>query len=593
MRYSQSFIPTVKEVPADAECLSHKLMVRAGLIRKVASGTYTYLPLGWRSLLKIIAIVREEMNRAGALEIMVPSMQPKELWDKTGRSTDYGPTMFCLQDRHGRMNVLGPTAEEVFTTLVAGEVKSYKQLPINLYQISPKFRDEFRPRFGPVRSREFIMKDAYSFDQTLDGLHKSYTAMYDAYCRVFKRCGLEYVIVEAESGEMGGSGSHQFTIPCESGEDTIVYAEDGSYAANLEKAAVDPVNPSVIPSEVVGRGSPRQCLAANLPAPEEVHTPNVGSIEAVCEFLKTKPKDMIKTLIYAAGEDVIAALVRGDHDVNPEKLTQTLAGRRAELADEQTIKKVTGAKVGFAGPIGIVDNVSKLIIDHAVAAMTAGIAGANKTDYHIRNVVPGRDFPLEGDRVIAADVRYACEGDTHNGKKLLFKKGIEVGQVFKLGTKYSVKLGAKFLDEQGAEKPCLMGCYGIGINRILASAIELGNDQNGIIWPISIAPYEVLVTCVNQDDKAVAGAAENVYRQLLDAGVEVLYDDRDLRGGPKFKDADLLGIPVRVTVGQKSLADGSAELKLRRESQSRKVVVKETAQKTIETVNLLKQELRV
>jgi prolyl-tRNA synthetase len=577
MRYSQTFIPTVKEVPADAECLSHKLMVRAGLIRRVASGTYTYLPLGWRSLLKIIAIVREEMNRAGALEIMVPSMQPKELWDKTGRSADYGPTMFCLQDRHGRMNVLGPTAEEVFTTLVAGEVKSYKQLPINLYQISPKFRDEFRPRFGPVRSREFIMKDAYSFDETPEGLHKSYTAMYDAYCRVFKRCGLQYVIVEAESGEMGGSGSHQFTIPCESGEDTIVYAEDGSYAANLEKAAVDPL--------------PRQAAGREIPAPEEVHTPNVGTIEAVCEFLKSKPKDMIKTLIYAAGEDVIAALVRGDHDVNPEKLTQTLAGRHAELADEQTIKKVTGAKVGFAGPIGIVNKVSKLIIDYAVAAMAAGIAGANKTDYHIRNVVPGRDFPLEGDRVIVADIRYACEGDTHDGKTLLFKKGIEVGQVFKLGTKYSVKLGAKFLDEQGAEKPCLMGCYGIGINRILASAIELGNDQNGIIWPISIAPYEVLVTCVNQDDKAVAGAAENIYRQLLDVGVEVLYDDRDLRGGPKFKDADLLGIPVRVTVGQKSLADGSVELKLRRESQSRKVVVDQAAGKTVELVNSLKEEL--
>ena len=602
MRYSQTFIPTVKEVPADAECLSHKLMVRAGLIRKVASGTYTYLPLGWRSLLKIIAIVREEMNRAGALEIMVPSMQPKELWDKTGRSADYGPTMFCLQDRHGRMNVLGPTAEEVFTTLVAGEVKSYKQLPINLYQISPKFRDEFRPRFGPVRSREFIMKDAYSFDETPEGLHKSYTAMYDAYCRVFKRCGLQYVIVEAESGEMGGSGSHQFTIPCESGEDTIVDTEDGSYAANLEKAAVDPISPSVIPSEVVERGSPRQCLAptpvvggiprpANLPAPEEVHTPNVGTIEAVCEFLKSKPKDMIKTLIYAAGEDVIAALVRGDQDVNPEKLTQTLAGRHAELADEQTLRKVTGAKVGFAGPIAIIDKVSKLIIDHAVAAMTAGIAGANKTDYHIRNVVPGREFPLDGDRVIVADIRYACEGDTHKGKKLLFKKGIEVGQVFKLGAKYSVKLGAKFLDEQGAEKPCLMGCYGIGINRILASAIELGNDQNGIIWPISIAPYEVLVTCVNQDDKAVAGAAENIYRQLLDAGVEVLYDDRDLRGGPKFKDADLLGIPVRVTVGRKSLADASVELKLRRGYQSCKVAVDQAASKTIELVNSLKEEL--
>jgi len=353
MRYSQTFIPTVKEVPSDAECLSHRLLIRGGLIRRVASGTYAYLPLGWRSLLKIIAIVREEMNRAGAQEIIVPSMQPKELWDRTGRSEDYGPTMFTLEDRHGRMNVLGPTAEEVFTTLVAGEVSSYKQLPINLYQITPKFRDEFRPRFGPVRSREFIMKDAYSFDETPEGLHKSYMAMYDAYCRIFGRCGVEYVIVEAESGEMGGSGSHQFTVPCESGEDTIVYTEDGSYAANLEKAAIDALR--------------RQEAASDTPAPEDVHTPNVGTIEAVCGFLKTKPADMIKTLIYAAGDGVIAALVRGDHELNPEKLTQTLGGVHVELADESAIEKATGAKVGFAGPMGLSANVDRVIIDHALS----------------------------------------------------------------------------------------------------------------------------------------------------------------------------------------------------------------------------------
>ncbi len=334
MRYSQSFIPTVKEVPADAECLSHRLMIRAGLIRKVASGTYCYLPLAWRSLLKIIAIVREEMNRAGAQEIIVPSMQPKELWDATGRSEDYGPTMFKLEDRHGRMNVLGPTAEEVFTTLVAGEVKSYKQLPMNLYQITPKFRDEFRPRFGPIRSREFIMKDAYSFDDTLESLHKSYMAMYDAYCRIFTRCGVDYVIVEAESGEMGGSGSHQFTVPCESGEDTIVFTEDGSYAANLEKAAVD--------------APAKKTLDGDIAAAEEVQTPNVGTIDAVCEFLKTKPTDMIKTLIYASGEETIAAMVRGDHDVNPEKLTQmSIPKNIPPLAS----RSLPGSTHDYTGPV--------------------------------------------------------------------------------------------------------------------------------------------------------------------------------------------------------------------------------------------------
>ncbi|MHC4742072.1 MAG: proline--tRNA ligase [Planctomycetota bacterium] len=577
MRYSQTFIPTVKEVPADAECLSHRLLVRAGLIRKVASGTYCYLPLGWRSLLKIIAIVREEMNRAGAQEIIVPSMQPKELWDATGRSEDYGPTMFKLEDRHGRMNVLGPTAEEVFTTLVAGEIKSYKQLPLNLYQITPKFRDEFRPRFGPIRSREFIMKDAYSFDDTPEAVHKSYMAMYDAYCRIFTRCGVEYVIVEAESGEMGGSGSHQFTVPCESGEDTIVFTEDGSYAANLEKAAVDP--------------TPKQAVEGEIGPAEEVHTPRVGTIDAVCEFLGTKPTDMIKTIIYAWGENAVAALVRGDHDVNPEKLNQLLGGGGVDLADEDTIQRVSGARVGFAGPIGIAEKVEKVVIDHSVAGMAVGVAGANKSDYHIKNVVPGRDFPLEGEKTIVADLRFAEEGDTHEGKKLMFKKGIEVGQVFKLGIKYSTKLGAKFLDEQGVENPCLMGCYGIGVNRILASAIELGNDKNGIIWPISIAPFEVLITCVNQDDDDVAKVAGDIYQQLLDAGIDVLYDDRVMRGGVKFKDADLIGIPIRLTVGKRSVAEGNVELKLRRESEGTSVAIDEAAGKVVELVDSLKKEL--
>jgi len=579
MRYSRAFIPTVKETPADAETISHILMIRAGLARKVASGTYTYLPLGWRSLLKIIAIVRDEMNKAGAQEILVPSMQPLELWQKTGRSVDYGPTMFHLEDRHGKGNVLGPTAEEVVTYLAAGEIKSYKQMPVNLYQISAKFRDEFRPRFGAIRSREFIMKDAYSFDATAEGLDQSYKAMYDAYCRVFSRCGLEYVIVEAEVGEMGGSDSHQFTIPCESGEDTIVYADDGSYAANLERASVD--------------AATKQQAAGGIPPIEEVHTPNIGTIEAVCAFLGAEPKGMIKTLIYSAGDDAIAAMVRGDHEVNTEKLSQSLGGKHIELANEQVIERVTGARVGFAGPVGISGKISTMVIDHSVAAMAAAVAGANKTDYHVRNVVPGRDFSLEGENVIVTDIRFAQEGDTHGGKKLLFKKGIEVGQVFKLGTKYSEKLGAKFLDEQGNEKPCIMGCYGIGINRILASAIELGNDANGIIWPISIAPFEVIVTCVNQDDEQVARAAEDIYEQLRSRGIDVLLDDRILRGGAKFKDADLIGIPVRVTVGKKSLAEGNVEIKLRHESQGQKISTEEAAGKVADVVDLLKERLKV
>lgn len=647
-------IPTVKQVPADAEIASHRLMIRAGLIRKLASGTYTYLPLGFRCLQKVINIVREEMNKAGAQEILIPSVQPIELWQRTGRDVDYGQTMAKFKDRHGRWNVLAPTAEEVVTSIAANEISSYKQLPINIYQISFKFRDEFRPRFGVLRSREFIMKDAYSFNADAESLDETYKVMYDTYCRIFKRCGLNYVIVEAESGEMGGAGSHQFTIPCESGEDIIVYTEDNSYAANIEKAAVDPLPKAPPPAN------------AEIPAIEEIHTPDVGSIEAVCAFLKTQPKDMIKTLVYwefDAGlrdsitehknriqeleyeldrerrelerasvapteedrydevEDearhasamveaheadlenersvlnfycfqrirFVVAIVRGDHDVNEEKL-RINAGFSPDLATEEMIEWLTNAKIGFAGPAGLQSGIS-FVIDHAVAAMAVGVTGANKTDYHIKNVVPGRDFPLKGENVIVADIRNAVEGDTHDGKKLLFKRGIEVGQVFKLGTKYTDKLGVRFLDENGAEKTCTMGCYGIGINRIVASAIEAGNDRNGIIFPVSIAPFEVIVTSVNQDDEKVAQVAENIYQQLLSNGVDVLLDDRVLRGGVKFKDADLLGIPVRVTAGRRSVADGNVEIKLRCESEGIKVAIEKAADKTGELVNSLKEKL--
>jgi prolyl-tRNA synthetase len=602
-------IPTVKEAPADAEIPSHKLMLRAGLMRKLSSGTYTYLPLGWRCLLKVIGIVREEMNRAGAQEILMPSVQPIELWQQTGRDVDYGKTMAIFKDRHDHLNVLAPTAEEVVTSVAAGEIKSYKQLPINLYQISFKFRDEFRPRFGVLRSREFIMKDAYSFHATPECLDKEYWNMYETYKRIFKRCGLDYVIVEAESGEMGGTGSHQFTIPCPSGEDVIVYTEDGSYAANIEKAAVDP------PSWH-GLGA-NENMARMAVLPELVHTPNVGSIDAVCAFLKTQPADMIKTLIFSTSESDAAkqihaeeakhdgrnvltskaffendyvVLVRGDHEINPEKLRIAI-GENVVLANENTIMEVTGAKVGFAGPMGLADKVSKLIIDHAVAGMLIGVAGANKTDYHVKNIVPGRDFPLEGDNVVVADIRIAVEGDTHNGQKLLFKHGIEVGQVFKLGTKYSSKIGCNFLDDSGKGNPCLMGCYGIGINRIVASAIEAANDDNGIIFPISIAPFEVIIVSVNQDDADVVNAGEKIYNELKSKGIEVLLDDRDERAGVKFKDADLIGIPVRITVGKKALVTGNVEIKLRTEPKPTLIPVDTAVAKTVEMVNSLKQKL--
>ncbi len=552
MRYSKTLIPTVKEVPAEAEIPSHRLMIRAGYIRKLASGTYTYLPLGWRSLRKIMQIVREEMDAAGALEISMPILQPIELWQRTGREAAYGPTMCKFEDRHGRINALAPTAEEVVTAVAAQELKSYKQLPVNLYQINTKFRDEFRPRFGVLRSREFLMKDAYSFHADPQSLETEYRRMYDAYCRIFKRCGIPYVAVEAETGEMGGSGSHQFTVPCETGEDVIVYTADGSYAANIEKAAVDPL--------------PRATPPADAPAPEPVHTPGVGSIEAVCAFLKTSPTEMIKTLIYSTTDGkVVACLLRGDHELNPEKLVQAL-GSGAELAAADVIERVSGASVGFAGPLGLSERVDRVLIDHAVAALPIAVTGANRTDYHTRNVVPGRDFALEGPSVTVTDIRNAVEGDTYGGQTLLFKRGIEVGQVFKLGTKYSKALDAAVLDEQGQPVTLLMGCYGIGINRILASAIEVGNDKDGCVLPPAIAPYEIEVIPLG-DTGDVPATAERIYEALRARGADVLLDDRDARPGVKFKDADLIGIPLRVVVGEKSLKDGKVEVKRRTDAQ--------------------------
>ncbi len=605
MKWSKMLIPTVKEVPADAEVPSHQLMIRGGFIRKLASGTYSYLPLGWRTLNKIMGIVRAEMDAAGAQEMLLPAVQPIDLWQRTGRDVDYGETMCRFTDRHGRENVLAPTAEEVITYVAGCEINSYKQLPLNLYQMSFKFRDEFRPRFGVLRSREFIMKDSYSFHASPESLEETYRIMYDTYKRIFERCGVEYVIVEAETGEMGGSGSHQFTVPCETGEDVIVYTADGSYAANIEKADVDGPKDS-------GGQSAAGAMA-------EVHTPQVGSIEAVCGFLKTKPEEMIKTLIYRTSaenaakqvsqekakhdgrlvitsnayvENYYIALVRGDHDVNEEKL-RIATGESVCLADEKDIIELTGAAVGFAGPMQMTDHpyVVKLIVDPWVAALPVGVTGANKTDYHVKNVVPGRDFALEGEKVIIRDIRNAVEGDTYKGQPLLFRRGIEVGQVFKLGTKYSAKLEATYLDENGKSQPCIMGCYGIGINRIMASAIEVGNDENGVIWPISIAPYEVLITVANANDDEVTSAAEKIYQQLLDDDIDVLLDDRSIRGGVKFKDADLVGIPVRITVGSRGVAEGQVEIKLRREAEKELVAIDEAAGRAERIVAELYAEL--
>ncbi|MBI5723005.1 MAG: proline--tRNA ligase [Planctomycetes bacterium] len=581
MRYSQTLIPTVKEVPAEAEIPSHQLMIRAGFIRKVASGTYTYLPLGNRSLLKIIAIVREEMNRAGAQEILMPVLQPMELWEATGRREDYGETLAWFEDRHGRENVLAPTAEEVVTSLVAAEINSYRQLPVNLYQINTKVRDEFRPRFGVLRSREFIMKDAYSFHANVDDLEKTYRAMYDAYCRIFSRCGLKYVAVEADSGPIGGSASHEFMVPCSAGEDVIVHAEDFSYAANLEKAEIDA--PAASPQLAAARQA--------APAMEEVHTPGVGSIEAVCNFLKNRPADMIKTLVYTSGKDVIVALLRGDHEANENKLRRACDGAALEMAPPEVIKNVTSAAVGFAGPQGLAGKITRLIVDNSVAAMTSGVTGANKTDYHVRNVVPGRDFPLSGANVVVADIRNAVDGDTRGGKALKFSRGIEVGHVFKLGTKYSQKLSANFLDEQGQKQPCIMGCYGIGINRILASAIEMGHDDNGCVLPIAIAPFEVLVVPINISNPEVMGAAERIYKDLQAGGADVLLDDRDARPGVKFKDADLLGIPLRIVVGEKSLKEGKVELKARTEAKPTLVDLGAAVARTLDLAAQLKSQL--
>jgi prolyl-tRNA synthetase len=555
VRWSQTFIPTLKEDPADAQVPSHKLMLRAGLIRQLTAGAYTYLPLGWRAVQKAATIIREEMDRAGAIELYMPVIHPAELWQETGRYADYGDNLMKVKDRKGGMLVLGPTHEEVITDLVRHHINSYRQMPITFYQVQTKFRDEPRPRFGVLRTREFIMKDAYSFDTDLEGLNKSYEKMYAAYCKAFDRCGLRYVVVEAESGPIGGDASHEFMVPSDTGEDSILESDDGSYAANIERAEIGELPP------MPPGGGPLKNV-------EKVSTPGHMTIEQVSSFLKCSPQDMIKTLIYEADGQPVAVLVRGDHDANENKIKRVLGVKALHLAEPAVIEKATGAPVGFAGPVGVK---CRVVADHSVMQMRNGVTGANEGDMHLTGVNPGRDFTPEK----VGDLRNATEGDpSPRGKgKLRLRKGIEIGHVFKLGTKYSSKLQAKFTDEKGAEHEIIMGCYGIGVTRVIAAMIEYSHDASGIIWTMGLAPYQVLLVPLNVTNTALMEATEKIYQELQAKGVEVLMDDRDARPGFKFKDGDLIGIPLRLVIGEKSLKEGKVELKWRHEKDARQIEV--------------------
>lgn len=550
MRYSSYFIPTQKEVPADAEIISHQLMVRAGMIRKLTSGVYNYLPIGLRSIRKVEQIVREEMNRASAIEVLLPAVQPAELWQESGRWEYYGRELLRFKDRHDRDACFGPTHEEVITDLVRKEIHSYKQLPINLYQIQTKFRDEIRPRFGIMRGREFIMKDAYSFDVDEDGAGRSYEAMYKAYERIFKRCGLKFRAVEADSGTIGGSYSHEFMVLAESGEDQIVNCTKCAYAANLERAEVK-------------RETDATPVGAELKALEKIETPDQRSIEEVSTFLSVSPEQLVKTLIYMVDETPVAVLVRGDHELNEAKLKNVLDGQSVEMAGERLVEETTGAPVGFAGPVGLK---IKIVADHAVGNMANFVVGGNEKDLHLKNVNLNRDFKVD----IFDDLRTIASGDAcpRCGGEIAFGRGIEVGHVFKLGIKYSEAMKAVFLDEGGKENYMIMGCYGIGIGRTVAAAIEQNYDKDGIVFPVPVAPFEVTLLPLQMHDEGVVNTAFDIYETLLNMGVDVLLDDRPERAGVKFKDADLMGIPVRVTIGSRGLKNGELEVKLRSESDS-------------------------
>lgn len=561
MRWTQTFIPTMKEIPSDAEVPSHQLMLRSGLIRQLMAGAYTFMPLGYRVVRKVSQIVREEMDRAGAIELFMPAIQPIELFERTGRKEAFGNVLFNFETRRGDRNLhfaLGPTHEEVITDLISREIKTYKQLPITLYQIQTKFRNEERPRFGVLRTSEFLMKDAYSFGTSIEQLNQAYDAMYRAYCRIFERCGLEYIPVEAESGPIGGDASHEFMAPADNGEDFVVRCPGCGYAANQERA--DTGRKSILPA-----------TKSDAAAPQKVDTPDAGSIEDVSRVLKADPSAFIKTLIYLADDKPVAVLIRGDHEANEGKIRRALGATDLALADEATIEEVTGAPVGFAGPVGIRCD---FIADHDIGGIASAITGANEKDAHLTGVVPGTHFEL----TTTHDLRNAAAGDPcpKCDAVLEIVHGIEVGHVFKLGTKYSESLDASYLDSEEQKHPIIMGCYGIGVTRVVASIVETCHDDGGIVWPKSVAPYAVELIPLNVKDVEVMTAATKIYDELMDAGIDVLMDDRDQRPGFKFKDADLIGLPVRVVVGGKGLKDGIAEVKQRTDSEATRVPLEET-----------------
>ncbi len=548
MRWSRYFLYTLRDNPSDAEVISHQLLARAGMIDKLAAGIYTYLPLGWRSLEKLARIVREEMNAAGSVELAMPCVQPAELWQESGRWQFYGKELLRIKDRHDRDFCFGPTHEEVITDAVRRRVTSYRQLPANLYQIQTKFRDEIRPRFGLMRGREFVMKDAYSFHTSAASLDETYRAMERAYRRVFDRCQLSYTAVEADTGNIGGSESHEFMVLAATGEDAVVACECG-YGANAEKAITAAIAP------------PPPWPGATPTAPEEVHTPGATSVPDVAAFLHLDPSHFIKTMIVETDAEFAVALVRGDDEVNEIKLKNVLGASHLQLAAEAKVEQVTGGGMGFSGPVGLTG--VRVVADSEVMRMAVAGAGANRADYHVVGVVPGRDFTP----AIVADIRIARAGDPcpRCGAPLVVKRGIEVGHIFKLGTKYSAKMACNFLDEAGAVQPMIMGCYGLGVGRTVAAAVEQNHDDAGIVWPRPLAPFEVELIALNPDVAAVREAAERVYADLDAAGCEVFYDDRDERPGVKFNDADLIGFPVRVVIGKKGVEQGQAELSLRRD----------------------------
>jgi len=565
MRVSQYYLPTLREAPSEAEVISHQLMMRSGMIRKLATGIYSWLPLGLKVLRKVENIIREEMNRAGAQEVFLPAVQPAELWQESGRWEAYGKELLRFKDRHQREFCIGPTHEEVIVNLVRGELRSWRQLPINLYQIQTKFRDEIRPRFGVMRAREFGMKDAYSFDADEKGAEKSYREMYVAYSRIFARCGLKFKAVEATTGPIGGKFSHEFMVLAETGEDVIVVCPKCGYSANTEKA------------EIKITDEPEKEIEKPL---EKVHTPEQKTVEEVCGFLKLPPQKLVKTLIYITNKGAVAVMVRGDREANPNKLQSLLNAEWLEMASPEQIEKFTGGPLGFSGPVGLK---IPIYIDQEVALLKNFVTGANQKDYHYLNTNLGRDF--EATKI--ADLRMAVLGD-RCGKcatQLNFIRGIEVGHIFRLGEKYSKPMKATFLDQEGKERTFVMGCYGIGTGRTVASAIEQNHDEAGIIWPMGIAPFQVYVLPVNYNDERVRETAFKLEAELEKAGLEVLLDDRDESPGVKFKDADLIGIPLRIVVGDKTLAKDSVEFKLRSEKEKILVPLKNAVLRAKEVVN--------